>query len=124
MLQPILVRRLDDAYEIVAGERRWRAAMKAGLQEVPVLIMELTSQEAFEIALVENVQREDLDPLEEAEAYSRLIRRHGLIQDQVAKAVGKSRATIATVCGCSSCRSRSSPCSPRGSSRLATRGRS
>jgi len=95
VLQPILVRRRGNDYEIVAGERRWRAAARAGHTELPALIQELTDVEAFQAALVENVQRQDLDPLDEAEAYSRLVREHGMTQEQVADAVGKSRVTIA-----------------------------
>ncbi len=95
VLQPIVVRRKGEAYEIVAGERRWRAAQKAGLHEIPAVVKELSDTEALQVALVENVQRQDLDPLEEAEALSRLIRDHGMTQEQVAQAVGKNRATVA-----------------------------
>ena len=94
ILQPVVVRRQEDHYEIVAGERRWRAASLAGLRKVPVFIKELSDSHALQIALIENVQRQDLDPLEEAEAYSRLIREHKLTQDQLATAVGKSRPAI------------------------------
>jgi len=95
VLQPIVVRRRGDDYELVAGERRWRAAQKAGLQEIPAIVKELSDSDALQVALIENIQREDLDPLEEAEAYSRLIRDHAMSQDQVASAVGKNRATVA-----------------------------
>lgn len=95
VLQPIVVRRRGDDYEIVAGERRWRAASKAGLHEVPALVKELADGEALQAALVENIQRQDLDPLEEAEAYARLIDEYRLTQEQVADAVGKNRATVA-----------------------------
>jgi ParB family chromosome partitioning protein len=94
VLQPLVVRRVGDDYEIVAGERRWRAATQAGLHEVPALVKELTDNTALQIALIENVQRQDLDALEEAEAYHRLVKDHGLTQDQVAQAVGKSRVAI------------------------------
>ncbi len=94
VLQPIVVRRRGDEYELVAGERRWRAASQAGLREIPALVKELSDAEALEVALIENIQREDLDPLEEAEAFGRLIREYGLTQDQVAEAVGKSRVTV------------------------------
>ncbi|MEZ4270647.1 MAG: ParB/RepB/Spo0J family partition protein [Myxococcota bacterium] len=94
VLQPIIVRRFNEGYEIVAGERRWRAATKAGIQEVPCLVKELSDHQALEIALIENIQRQDLDPLEEASAYQRLIREHSLTQDDVAKAVSKSRTAI------------------------------
>jgi len=95
IIQPIIVRRRGDAYEIVAGERRWRAATRAGLHEIPALIKELSDSEALQAALIENIQRQDLDPLEEAEAFGRLMREHGLTQDEVATAVGKNRATVA-----------------------------
>ena len=95
VLQPIIVRRQGDGFELVAGERRWRAAQKAGLQEVPAIVKELSDSDALQVALIENLQREDLDPLEEAEALSRLIREHALSQDRVAEAVGKSRAAVA-----------------------------
>lgn len=96
MIQPITVRRLDaQKFEIIAGERRWRAAQMAGLHEVPVLIKTLTNKEALEIAIVENVQREDLNPIEEAEAYSRLMAEFSLTQQQTAERVGKERATVA-----------------------------
>ncbi|MGB1548584.1 MAG: ParB/RepB/Spo0J family partition protein [Alphaproteobacteria bacterium] len=97
ILQPILVRRTDDAdrYEIIAGERRWRAAQIAGLHEVPVLVRNLTDSDALEIALVENVQRQDLTPLEEAEGYQRLIDEFAHTQEDLSKVVGKSRSHIA-----------------------------
>jgi ParB family chromosome partitioning protein len=95
ILQPILVRKAADGYVIVAGERRWRAAQEAGLHEVPVLVRDLTEASAFEIALVENLQREDLTALEEAEAYRRLIDEHGLTQEDLARRVGRDRSTIA-----------------------------
>ncbi len=96
VLQPIAVRsEVDGFYTIVAGERRWRAAKMAGLSEVPVIIMELDDKKAAEIALVENLQREDLSPLEEAMAYKALIDEFALTQEEVAKRIGKSRAAIA-----------------------------
>ena len=98
MLQPILVRPLGgERYEIVAGERRWRAAQKAKLHKVPVIIRELTDEETAEIALIENVQRVDLNPIEEAAAYQRLADVHKRTQDQIAKAVGKSRSHVANI---------------------------
>ncbi len=98
ILQPILVRPMDNgSYRIVAGERRWRAARKAGLTEAPVVIRELTDIEAAQISLIENIQREDLDPIEEAAAYSRLMIEFDMTQDQVAKSVGKSRPQIANL---------------------------
>ena len=98
LLQPILVRPLGkDSYEIVAGERRWRAAQRAKLHEAPVLIRDLSDEEAAEIALIENVQRVDLNPMEEAEAYKRLCDTYKRTQDQIAKAVGKSRSHVANI---------------------------
>jgi ParB family chromosome partitioning protein len=94
VLQPIVVRKLGEHYEIVAGERRWRAASLAGVQEIPAVVKELSDSEALQIALIENIQRRDLDPLEEAESYSRLIREHKLTHDQIAQAVGKSRVAV------------------------------
>jgi len=95
VIQPLVVRRVDDHYQIIAGERRWRAAQKAGLHEVPVVIQDVSEDWAFELALIENIQREDLNPIEEAEAYSRLIGEFDLSQEDVAKRVGKNRSTIA-----------------------------
>lgn len=95
VLQPVIVRKLGADYQIVAGERRWRASSLAGLQEIPVIIKDLTDSSTLEIALVENIQRQDLDPLEEAEAYHRLAREHGRTQEDISKAVGKSRAAVA-----------------------------
>jgi ParB family chromosome partitioning protein len=100
VLQPLLVRPLDEfgeRYEIVAGERRWRAAQAAGLAEVPVLVRTLTDAEALEAALLENVQRSDLGPLEEADGYRRLIEQFGHTQDALAERVGKSRPHIANL---------------------------
>jgi ParB family chromosome partitioning protein len=94
VLQPIVVRKQGDAYEIVAGERRWRASAKAGLHDIPVVIKELTDSAALEAALVENIQRQDLDPLEEAQAFSQLIGEHGLTHEEVAQRVGKNRVTV------------------------------
>lgn len=95
LLQPLLVRPVGDKYEIVAGERRWRAAKMAGLERVPVIIGEYSDREVMELALIENLQREDLNPIEEAEAFRRLIEEFGMTQEEVARAVGKARATIA-----------------------------
>jgi ParB family chromosome partitioning protein len=95
VLLPLIVRRASEGYVLVAGERRWRAAQKAGLRELPVMVREVTEKEAFEIALIENIQREDLNPVEEAEAYKRLIEEHGLTQEELAARVGKDRSTVA-----------------------------
>ena len=95
VIQPILVRRDGSAYRLIAGERRWRAAQLAGLHEVPAVVRDVTPAEAFELALVENLQRTDLNPLEEAEGYRRLIQEFGLTQDQVGERVGRDRASIA-----------------------------
>jgi ParB family chromosome partitioning protein len=95
ILQPILVRSEGDQFVIIAGERRSRAARLAGLTEVPVIVRESTVTEAYELALVENIQRQDLDPIEEALAYQHLVSEVGLTQEQVARRVGKDRATVA-----------------------------
>lgn len=96
ILQPIVARKIGtNSYEIVAGERRWRAAQVAGLHQVPVLIKEMADQKALELALIENIQREDLNPIEEAEAYQKLSEEFSLTQQQVAEKVGKERATVA-----------------------------
>ena len=94
VLQPLLVQKKEDYYEIIAGERRWRAAKLAGVKEVPVVIKDYSDQEIMEIALIENIQREDLNPIEEAQAYQRLIKDYKLKQDEIAEKVSKSRATI------------------------------
>lgn len=94
LLQPILVQDRKDYYEIIAGERRWRAAKLAGLKEVPVIIKNYTEQEIVEISLIENIQREDLNPIEEAQAYKRLLTEFNLKQDEVAERVSKSRAAV------------------------------
>lgn len=94
LLQPILVQDRQSYYEIIAGERRWRAAKLAGLKEVPVIIKSFTEQEIVEISLIENIQREDLNPIEEALAYKRLLTEFSLTQDEVAERVSKSRTTV------------------------------
>ena len=94
MLQPILVQNRGDYYEIIAGERRWRAAKIAGLKEVPVIVRELTDQEIVEISLIENIQRESLNPIEEAHAYKRLMEEFHLRQDEIAERVSKSRTAV------------------------------
>ena len=94
LIQPILVQDRKDHYEIIAGERRWRAAKMAGLKEVPVIIRDYTEQEIMEISLIENIQREDLNPIEEAQAYKRLLEEFHLKQDEVAERVSKSRAAV------------------------------
>ena len=96
VLQPLLVRPLPGgSYQLVAGERRWRASRMAGLQEVPVVIREMDEEQAMEIALIENLQREDINAIEEATGYKQLMERYGMTQEQVAKRVGKSRPAIA-----------------------------
>ena len=98
LLQPILVRKIGPkCYEIVAGERRWRASQLAGLHEVPVVVKELNDQEVLEIAIIENIQRQDLNPVEEAKGYHRLINDFGHTQEDVAKVVGKSRSHVANL---------------------------
>lgn len=94
VLQPLLVQKKGDIYEIIAGERRWRAAKLAGLKEVPVVIREYTKQQSMEIALIENVQRENLNAIEEARAYQRLMQEFGLKQEEIAARVAKNRVTI------------------------------
>ncbi len=94
IIQPIVVRKKKKGYEIVAGERRWRAAMKAGLAEVPCLLKELTDEQNMLIAIIENMQREDLNPIEEAEGLHQMVSTFGLTQEQVSKSVGKSRPYI------------------------------
>lgn len=94
VLQPLLVQDKKDYYEIIAGERRWRAAKLAGLKEVPVIIKELSEQEVVEISLIENIQRENLNPIEEAFAYKRLLTEFNLKQDEVAERVSKSRTAV------------------------------
>ena len=94
LLQPILVQDRKDYYEIIAGERRWRAAKLAGLKEVPVIIRNYTEQEIVEISLIENIQREDLNPIEEAQAYKRLLTEFHLKQDEIAERVSKSRTAV------------------------------
>lgn len=95
VVQPILVRPVNDGYELVAGERRWRAAQLAGMREIPVVVSEFGEAESMEIALVENLQREDLNPLEEAEAFRRLMDEFSLTQEDVAHKVGRSRPAVA-----------------------------
>lgn len=95
VLQPIIVRRTQKGYELVIGERRWRAAKLIGLQEIPALVREVSDSEAMEMALIENIQREDLNPLEEALAYQRLLLDFSLTQEQIARKVGKDRSSIA-----------------------------
>ncbi len=96
LVQPIIVRQLDDeAYEIVAGERRWRASQRAGLHSVPVIVRDLTDQEVLELAIIENVQRADLNPIEEAGGYHELMDRFGYTQEGLAEVIGKSRSHVA-----------------------------
>lgn len=94
VLQPLIVQKRDGYYEIIAGERRWRAAKMAGLKEIPVIIKEFTNQEIVEISLIENIQREDLNPIEEAQAFKRLLNEFNLKQDEVAERVSKSRTAV------------------------------
>lgn len=94
VIQPIIVRKLENGYEIIAGERRWRAAREAGLDEIPCIIREIDDITADRISLIENVQRENLNPIEEAQAYKRIMKEYSLKQDELAKAVGKSRSYI------------------------------
>jgi ParB family transcriptional regulator, chromosome partitioning protein len=95
LIQPIVVRRQGPGYQLVAGERRWRAAQQAGLDRVPAIVREVTDAESLELALVENLLREDLNPMEEAEAFERLLSRFGCTQEELAHRVGKERSSIA-----------------------------
>ena len=94
IIQPLVVTKRDGGYEIIAGERRWRAAQRAGLREVPVVIRDVADEAVLELALIENIQREELNVIEEAEAYRTLVELFGIAQDEVARRVGKSRTTI------------------------------
>lgn len=94
IISPLLVQKKDNYYEIIAGERRWRAAKKAGLKEVPVIIKNISDREAVEISLIENIQREDLNPMEESRAYERLVKEYGLSQEEVAQKVSRSRSAV------------------------------
>ena len=95
IIQPLIVRKRADHYELIAGERRWRAAQKAGLHDVPVVIQDVSDDTALEMALIENIQREDLNAVEEAEAYHSLMEKFNLSQEEMAKRVGKDRSTVA-----------------------------
>jgi len=95
VIQPIVVRKADNGYEIVAGERRWRASQRAGLLKVPVVVRDIPDDRLLAVALIENIQREDLNPIEEAHAYRRLGDEFGLTQEQIADAVGKDRSSVA-----------------------------
>lgn len=95
VVQPIIVKKKDKGYSIIAGERRWRAAKLAGLKTIPAIVKDISTRDVMEIALIENIQREDLNPIEEADAYQKLMEEHGLTQEILSKLVGKSRAAIA-----------------------------
>jgi ParB family chromosome partitioning protein len=94
ILEPLIVRRTDQGYELIVGERRWRAAQKAGLKEVPVLVKEVEGRDVLEISLIENLQREDLNPIEAAEAFKHLIEEFNISQEDLSKRIGKDRTTI------------------------------
>ncbi len=95
IIQPLIVRIVNGKHELIAGERRWRASQEVGLKSVPIIIREATDHEVLEMALIENIQRKDLDPIEEAQGYVRLTKEFGMKQETIAKRVGKSRATVA-----------------------------
>lgn len=97
IVQPIIVRKEENIYKIVAGERRWRAARMAGLTNVPVILKDISNKQVMEMALIENIQREDLNPIEEAEAYERLINEYKMTQEELSKSIGKNRSTIANI---------------------------
>ncbi|HHX18079.1 MAG TPA: ParB/RepB/Spo0J family partition protein [Clostridium sp.] len=95
IIQPIIVKKEGDLYRIVAGERRWRAARLLGLKKIPAIVREFSNKQVMEIALIENIQREDLNPIEEAEAYERLLVEHNMTQEEISNSIGKSRPAIA-----------------------------
>ena len=97
VLQPVVVQKADSGYELIVGERRWRASKKLGLKKIPAVIREVSDAESLEIAIIENIHRHDLNPIEEAEAYSRLANEFALTQEMVAKKVGKSRTAVANI---------------------------
>lgn len=97
IIQPIVVSRLNNRYKIIAGERRWRAAKIAGISKIPVIVKNLSSKEILEIALIENLQREDLNSIEEAEAYTKLVKAFSLTQEEVSKRIGKSRSYVTNI---------------------------
>jgi ParB family chromosome partitioning protein len=97
IIQPLIVRRVGDGYQIVAGERRWRAARLAGLAEVPIMVQEVADRQMLELALIENIQREDLNPIETAHAYDRLARELGLSHEEIGRRTGKDRTSIANM---------------------------
>lgn len=97
ILEPLIVRRVDQGYELIIGERRWRAAQKAGLNEVPVLVKDIEGREVLEVSLIENLQREDLNPIEEAEAFKRLTEEFNISQGELSTRIGKDRTTIANI---------------------------
>ena len=94
ILQPLIVRRKGSGYELIAGERRWRAAQKAGIKEVPIIIKDVSESELLELSLIENIQRENLNPVEEAEAFKKLMDQFHLTQEEISKQVGKDRTTV------------------------------
>ncbi len=95
LLQPVVVRPVDDGYELIAGERRWRASQRAGLERIPALVKDVSDPESLQLALIENVQRDDLSPIEEAQAYRLMVEQFGMTQEAVATSVGRSRASVA-----------------------------
>ncbi|MBQ7094783.1 MAG: ParB/RepB/Spo0J family partition protein, partial [Clostridia bacterium] len=95
VITPITLRRLDKGYEIIAGERRWRAARKAGLKTIPAIVLDIDEKKAYQLSMVENLQREDLSPIEEAQGFKKLMEDYGMTQDEVANAVSKSRPAVA-----------------------------
>lgn len=94
IIQPVIARKSKNGYELIAGERRWRAAQKAGFSVIPAIIREVSNEESLQIALIENIQREDLNPIEQGKAYNNLIQKFGLTQEKIAKMVGKDRTSI------------------------------
>jgi len=97
VLQPVVVQKVDSGFELIVGERRWRASKKLGLKKIPAIIREVNDEQSLEIAIIENIHRQDLNPIEEAEAYARLSNEFALTQEMVAEKVGKSRAAVANI---------------------------
>ena len=97
VIQPLIVRKIDDGYELVAGERRLRACRLAGLDRVPCIVKSITDEQLLEMSLVENIQRENLNPIEEAEAFGRMVNEHGYTQNKIATVIGKAKSTVAEI---------------------------
>ena len=123
LVQPVLLRRADGRYQLIAGERRWRAARQAGLTVIPAVVREIGDRDALELALTENLLREDLNPLEAAEGYAALQQKHGLSHEEIAEQLGLDRSTVSNTLRLLRLPPKCSKCSRRGRFRRATRGR-